>query len=114
MKYRVRITKPAQNDMRVIHRYIADDLQNRTAAASWISLIDEKIQSLDENPARFPLVQDSYLASKGIRMMVVKHHLVFFVIREEARFVSVMRVLYSRRDWLRILRSVVESQPDER
>jgi plasmid stabilization system protein ParE len=96
--------KPAQNEMRDIYRYIADDLQNPVAAVRRILLIDEKIQSLKKNPDRFPLVSDGYLASKGYRMIAAKNHLVFFIIREQAKAVSVMRVLYGRRDWLRILK----------
>jgi len=108
MIYRIRIMKPAQTDMREIYKYIADELQNQTAAVSRISLIDEAIQSLKEQPARFPLVRDEYLASKGYRMIVVKTHLVFFIIREESKAVSIMRILYGRRDWLRILKVEAE------
>ena len=104
MIYTVRITTPAQNEMRGIYRYIAEDLQTPVAAGRRISLIDEKIQSLKENPNRVPLVRDEYLASRGYRMIAAKNHLVFFIIREQAEAVSVMRVLYGRRDWLRILK----------
>ena len=41
-------------------------------------------------------------------MIVVKTHLIFFVIREEIKTVSIMRVLYGRRDWLRILKVEAE------
>jgi len=109
MIYEVRIMKPAQDEMREIYRYIAEDLHNSIAALRRISLIDEAIQSLREKPTRFPLVQDGYLASKGFRLIVVKNHLVFFIIREEAKAVSVMRVLYGRRDWLRILKAEIEN-----
>ena len=102
--YKVRIMQSAQAEMREIYRYIAEELQNPIAAARRISLIDQKIQSLKENPARFPLVLDDYLASKGFRLIVVQNHLVFFVVRKNEKIVSVMRVLYGRRDWLRILR----------
>jgi toxin ParE1/3/4 len=101
--------KPAQNEMRETYRYIAGDLQNPIAAARRIALIDEVIQSLKKNPARFALARDNYLASKGYRMIVVKNHLVFFIIREEVKTVSVMRVLYGRRDWLRILKVEAEA-----
>jgi len=111
--YKLRIMRAAQNEIRMIYRYIADDLQNPTAAAGRIALIDEKIQSLKQNPARFPLVRNDYLASKGFRIIVVENHLIFFIIREEARVVSVMRVLYARRDWLRILNLEVKNQSDE-
>ena len=68
MTYQIRIVKTAQTDMREIYRYIGEELQNLSAAARRISLIDKAIQSLKQNPARFPLVRDGYLASKGNRM----------------------------------------------
>ena len=108
--YKIRIMKPAQIEMREIYRYIAVELHNPIAAAGRISLIDEAIQSLKENPARFALVRDDYLASKGYRLIPVKNHLVFYIIRENARAVSVMRVLYGRRDWKRLLK--VETEED--
>ena len=104
MIYDIRIMKQAQNDIREIYRYIAEDLQNPDAATRRIMLINEKIQSLKDNPARFPLVQDDYLASKGLRLIVIKTHLVFFIIRQKEQAVSVMRILYGRRDWLHLLR----------
>ena len=105
MSYKVRIMKPAQIEMREIYQYIAEELQNPVAAQRRIALIDKAIQSLKESPASRALVRDAYLASKGYRMVVVKNHLVFYIVREEERAVSVMRVLYGRRDWMRLLRA---------
>ena len=103
MIFKIRIMKPAQIDMRETYRYISEELQNPAAASSIVSLIDKAILSLKENPTRYPLVRDDYLASKGYRMIVVKNYLVFFIVREDLRVVSVMRVLYGRRDWMRLL-----------
>ena len=103
MIFEIKITQPAQDDLRGIYKYISEDLQNHTAASNMISKIDKRIQSLKKSPERYPLVRDSYLASKGFRVTVVKNYLVFFIIRKVTKSVSVMRVLYGRRDWLRIL-----------
>ena len=103
MIFLLKITQPAQDDLRGIYRYISEDLKNQTAASRQILQIDQKIQSLKKRPERYPLVRDSYLASKGFRMIVVKNYLVFFIVRKETNSVSVMRVLFGRRDWLRIL-----------
>ena len=105
MSYKVRIMDAAKAEMREIYRYIAEELQNPVAAQRRVALIDKAIQSLKENPASRALVRDTYLASKGYRMVVVKNHLVFYIVREEERAVSVMRVLYGRRDWMRLLRA---------
>ena len=104
MIYKVRIMDSAKSDMRGIHKYIAEDLKNSVAAERRILLMRDKINSLKENPERFPLVRDEYLASKGYRMIVVKSHLVFFIIREKKQIVSIMRVLYGRRNWVRLLK----------
>ena len=111
--YRIEIVKPAQADMREIAKYIAEDLQNPEAAIKRIDLIDEKIKSLKEMPARFPLVQNNYLSAKGYRMVVAKTHLVFFVISKEEtpKKVYIMRVLYARMNWARILK--LEKLPDD-
>jgi len=105
--------KPAQIEMRETYRYIAEELQNPIAASRRILLIDKAIQSLKENPVRYPLVRDDYLASKGYRLIVVKNHLVFFIVRENLQAVSVMRVLYGRRDWMRMLKVEAEQLTDE-
>jgi toxin ParE1/3/4 len=96
--------KSAQMDIHEIYKYIAEDLQNPEAAARRIKEIETAIRSLYKMPARFSLISDSYLASKGFRMLPVKTHLVCFIIREDVRAVSVIRILYTRRDWMRILK----------
>ncbi|MCL2152497.1 MAG: type II toxin-antitoxin system RelE/ParE family toxin [Oscillospiraceae bacterium] len=103
MIYKIRIMKPAQTEIRETYRYIAEELKNPVAASRRISLIDKAVESLKENPTRYPLVRDDYLASKGYRMIVVENHLVFFIVREKIKSVSVMRVLYGRRDWMHLL-----------
>jgi plasmid stabilization system protein ParE len=109
--YKIRILKPAQLEIREIYRYIAEELNSPMAAAHHVALIDKAIVSLQEAPTRFPLVRDGYLALKGHRMIVVKNHLVFFIVREEESVVSVMRVLYGRRDWLHLLKADTEEIP---
>jgi plasmid stabilization system protein ParE len=110
MKYNVRIVKPAQTDMRETYKYISGKLCNKAAADRLLAQIDKGIQSLRVNPQRFPLVRDAYLASRGYRHIIVKNHMVFFIIREEEHAVSVMRVLYGRRDWLGMLKDDIGEQ----
>ena len=113
MIYNVKIMDSAKAEMREIYWHIAEVLKNPIAAERRISLIETSIKSLKENPVRYPLVKDDYLASKGYRLIVVKNHLVFFTVREKEQAVSVMRVLYGRRDWMRILKVEAKSQTDE-
>jgi plasmid stabilization system protein ParE len=103
----------AQTDIREIHKYISEDLQNPNVAVRRIKDIEIAIRSLDKFPARFSLVSDSYLSTKGFRMLPVKTHLVFFIIREDVKAVSVIRVIYARRDWTRMLKVDGDRLPGE-
>ena len=103
MSYSIEVLGVAKADVAGIYWYILDQLQNPIAAIRRTTLIEQAIQSLDEKPNRFPLVRDDSLALEGYRMIVVKNHLVFFIVCEETKQVFVMRVLYGRRDWQRIL-----------
>jgi len=94
----------ARVDIDDIYDYIADELQNPIAAIRRVTLIEQAIASLRENPNRFPLVRDDSLALEGYRMIIVKNHLVFFVICEPGKLVSVIRVLYGRRNWQYVLK----------
>ena len=58
---------------------------------------------MTDMPQKCPLVRDERLASIGYRKLLVKNYVVFFTIDEKAKVVDVERILYARRDWLRIL-----------
>jgi len=108
MIYEVKITTPAKNDLRGIHRYIANEYNNPTAADRRVSLIHSKLKSLDSNPARFALAREDYLASKGVRTLTVKTQIAFYIIDENAKVVHVIRIMHGRRDWMNILKEEID------
>jgi len=66
----------AQADMRDIYRYICVELKSPAAAVRRVKDIEKAVRSLEEMPCRISLVADDYLASKGLRTIAVKTHLV--------------------------------------
>ncbi|WP_083809940.1 type II toxin-antitoxin system RelE/ParE family toxin [Mahella australiensis] len=48
-------------------------------------------------------MDDERLASLGYRKLIVKNYVVFFTIDEKSKVVDIARILYARRDWLRVL-----------
>jgi plasmid stabilization system protein ParE len=50
-----------------------------------------------------PARRHERLASMGYRKLQVKNYIAFFTINEKDGVVDVERILYTRRDWLRIL-----------
>jgi toxin ParE1/3/4 len=110
MKYTVHLAGPAKSDMQNASKYISAELKNRTAARRLMLDTREAIRSLREHPLRFALVEDEFLASRGIRSFPVHNYLVFYVAREEGRKVTVLRFLYGGRDWAAILKG--ETRPE--
>lgn len=103
MTYKINITKAAEIDMQNAVFYIANNLKNKTAANRLLDAADKELSALCKMPERNPLVRDSFLASNGVRMQMIKKYLAFYVIREESKSITVLRIVHSRRDWISIL-----------
>jgi len=99
----VDISEFAENDLHDIVRYIASQFFAPVAALNMMELLEEAMASLSTMPQRFPLVIDERLAQMGYRKLNVKNYNVFYSIDEKNKVVDVERILYVRRDWLRIL-----------
>ena len=102
-EYRVIITEPAEMDLGEIARYISEELGAPIAARNMILKIRKAIASLSFSLQGLPKVRDDRLATKGYRWLGIKNYMVFYTIDEQTKEVWVERILYGRRDWMRIL-----------
>lgn len=101
--YEVLLTEPAAEDLEDIARYISIELKDSVAALKLIQKIRKAVMSLVQMPTRNRLVADERLAEQGIRKLAVDNYLLFYVISEKDQTVTVVRILYGRRDWLNLL-----------
>lgn len=97
----IKISPRAQKDLLEIKEYISEELCNPTAANNVLSIITKRIREL----AKFPLM-GAPLSSiidfeAGYRFHVCGQYTAFY--RYEGDAVYVDRVLYGRRDFMRIL-----------
>lgn len=102
-KYRIDISAPAESDLRDIARYISSKFSSPMAARNMMDAIEGALAGLADKPTIYPTVTDERLAAMGYRKMNVKNYIAFFTVDEKAHVVNVERILYARRDWLRIL-----------
>ena len=72
-------------------------------ALGMMDAIEEALADLADMPYKHSLVVDERLAAMGYRKLHIKNYIAFYTIDEEAAAVNVERVLYARRDWLRVL-----------
>jgi Plasmid stabilization system protein len=107
-KYSVNITATAFEDLKSIALHIKDELKEPLAAEKLIARIKGLVFSLDTFPHRHELVRDKILAKQGYRPLYVENHIVFYIVSDENKRVDILRVLYAKRDWMRLL--VAESK----
>ena len=107
--YIVNITDTAHNDLQNAALYIANALNNKSAANRLLDTADRELSSLSDFPERNPLVQDSFLSRNGIRMQMINNYLAFYIVHTKEKTVTILRIIHSRRDWISILKSDAES-----
>ncbi len=99
--FKIRFTPQAIADLEEIKRYISVDLFNPQAAAELVELVFEKIRTLASLPQTGARLRTDISILKTYRFLPCKNYLVFY--RAEEKFVSVIRILYARRDYLGLL-----------
>ncbi|MCX7843064.1 MAG: type II toxin-antitoxin system RelE/ParE family toxin [Clostridia bacterium] len=103
IKYNLVIAEAAEADLNEIADYISYELKEPTTALKQLARIQEAMATLEELPERHSLVQDKYLAAKGIRKLPIDNYLLFYTVNKSANTVNIVRVLHGRRDWESIL-----------
>ncbi|WP_208607736.1 type II toxin-antitoxin system RelE/ParE family toxin [Paenibacillus pectinilyticus] len=97
------ITELAETDLRDIANYISTELLEPNTARKMINKIAEVIFQLEHMPFRNGLVRDERLAVNGIRHILVDSYIVFYVISEKEETVTIIRILYGKRQWSSLL-----------
>ena len=98
MKWSVRYSSDARDDLRVIYSYIAFELMAPDTAASQYRRIVSAILTLDEMPERFPIYPEEPWKSLEMRWLPVDNYLVFYFTDETAQSVDIARIMYRGRD----------------
>ncbi|TCP29017.1 addiction module RelE/StbE family toxin [Scopulibacillus darangshiensis] len=101
--YNVVITSNAESDLQGIATYIAKELREPLKAQMLLSKIGAAIMDLEEMPLRHAIVSDDTLALQGIRKLIVDNYIVFYVVSDMEKTVTIIRTLLSRRNWLNLL-----------
>ena len=109
MTYEIHITTAAERDLAGASDYIEFVLKNPTAADDLLDEAEKQISSLAEYPEKYKLVDDPVLSSWGIRFVMVKGYLAFYIISEELNRVIIVRFLFQKSNWASILRRGIEA-----
>lgn len=105
MIYSVKISGPADEDLRSIYEYIAYELCSVQNASAQFFRLKKEILSLQQMPERYRRYEKEPWFSKGWRIMTVDRYCVFYLPDHEQRIVTITRVLYGGRDLSKALGS---------
>ena len=97
----IHISPEASNDLAEIKKYITMELGNSTAALNVVSKITKAIRGLEQFPDIGAPLSSIVDLPTDYRFLVTGNYLSFY--RQEGDEVYVVRVLYGKRDYLKIL-----------
>ncbi len=100
MTYELSLTPNAKNDLMEIFNYIANDLQSIQNAKGQIDRLEQAINSLSYMPERFRVFDKEPWKSRNLRIMNVDNYQVFYIPNNDKKIVTVLRIIYGRRDVL--------------
>ncbi len=101
MKHKIHYSEESRRDMDEIWDYIALELQNRPAAQRVIDGILDAVDLLETFAERGAPLTSIADAKTDHRFLVIGHYLVLYRVSNGEVYVD--RVLYGRRDYLRLL-----------
>ncbi len=102
--YTIKITRIAEEDLLEIIQYISEKLKSPIAASVLLDLIEQKKIILEASPYSCKMIDDEYFQRQAIRFLQVKNYMIFFRINNDMKEISIIRILYARRDWINILK----------
>jgi len=83
--------------------YIAKDLKEPAIAQKLYAKIISELIKLESMPERHALAIDAHLRSLGVRPFYIDNYIAPYTISIEENMVFILRVLYARRDWKKLL-----------
>lgn len=103
---KIRLSPEAVKDLKEIKEYIERDLLNSIAAENVIKKIINDYTRLETMPNMGIPLSAKVPFETDFRFIVSGNYLIFYKAEEE--YVSIYRVLYSRRDYLRLIFNDIE------
>lgn len=94
--YNVGYSVNALGDLREIYSYITNELIVPETAAAQLGRIRKEVRSLDFMPARYTLVE--WEPSMKMHQLPVDNFIVYYLVDDKERTVTVARIFYGVRD----------------
>ena len=103
MNYSILRTDKADEQLRDIIFYIAEDSGDIDIALNYLDKIETAIDRLSLFPESGSIPNYSVLRKQGYRVLIVERHLVFYKINHEAKEVLIYAIVDGRREYQNLI-----------
>ena len=103
MKYKIVRTDKADEQLREIIFYIADDSGNMDVALKYLDKVEKAINSLEDFPMSGSVPRYSILRRRGYRVLIVEKHLIFNKVDENEKTVTIYSVVDGRQEYKNLI-----------
>jgi plasmid stabilization system protein ParE len=101
--YKVGVLPVAVNDMEEIIYYVSHNLKNLSAARNLSNSFVEAMNSILKFPFGLPVYKTIKKLKNEYRSIKIKNFLMFYTINEKEKTITIVRVLYQKKDINNIL-----------
>lgn len=103
MKYKILRTEKAEQQLRDIIFYIADDSKSIDIALNYLDKIEHAITQLEDFPNLGTIPKYAILRKQGYKVLIVERHLVFYKVNEDKKVVVIYAVVDGRREYKNLI-----------
>lgn len=101
--YKIMRTDKAEDQLRDIIYYIADDSGSVETALKFLDKIEKSINRLKEFLNSGSVPRYSILKKQGFRVLIVENHLLFYKVNEENKVVIIYAIVDARREYQNLI-----------
>lgn len=101
--YKILRTDKAEDQLRDLIYYIADDSGSNDIALRYLDKIEKAINHLQEFPNSGSVPRYSILKKQGYRVVIIEKHLVFYKVNEENKTVIIYAIVGGRREYKNLI-----------
>ena len=102
--YEILRTDIANEDLRSIIYYIADDSGSINIALDYLDKIEKGIRQLSQFPYMGLMPKYKTLKMQNYRVLLIKMHLIFYKVNEINKSIIIYRILSSKQEYISLLK----------
>ncbi len=103
MKYKIIRTEKADEQLREIIFYIADDSGSIKIALNYLDKIETAINRLQDFPLSGSIPRYSILRKQAYRVLIVERHLIFYKVNDSEKIVTIYAIVDGRQEYRNLL-----------